>query len=253
MNHDARIAVATDVTRRLLREHGAQLLYVGAYGSLLDQTDRGHSDIDLFVVLKNEVAGASSWIGCCLADAVVGLGLYSIEDVDRAVSSPNFRWPYVVGKFVHNRPLYCRTDIAARSRALISDLSQDTFVRAARVEYLEAFSGFRGIADRRAATVDIGDLRSQSLKGLRRLEACVALVNRGFLHGETSRKNILLIRAFRESLAGYVTLSRRVWRSDDKKEMQDAMESLWGSATRFGTRHKLLPDRYSSVEDMALR
>jgi predicted nucleotidyltransferase len=253
MNHDERIAVAVEIAQQLLCEHGNRLLYVGVYGSVFNNADNERSDIDLFAVLGGTTTSTGkglSWISHRLKDVVLGLGVYASEEVDHTVSTPNYRWPYVVGKFVNNRTIYASCDLKQRYQEAINGVSQQLFVEAAHIEYLEAFSAIRRAYNQVDADCEVGYIRSQALKGLRRLEACIALVNRGFLYGETSFKNIDVIDTFQETPPQYAPLSRTIWNSNDKTQVQRAAEELWRQCAVFAAQNGVEKHCYSSVAEI---
>jgi hypothetical protein len=248
MDHASRIEIATMIASRLLAQQGTTLVYVGVFGSAHTATDTDASDIDLLAVTSGNLRFSDSglpWLGLQIEHVVVGVGLYSLFEIDGMVGTPNFRWPFTVGKFVNNREVYALHDLRERCRNLIQATEQHRFMAAARVEYLEALSGIHRLRNRGAKLVDIRNVRSNALKFLSRLEACVALVNRSFLNDHTSFKNVAIISALPNAPRDYAALASTVWRSNSAVEIVHAAEELWGHALNFADRNGLQAQVYS--------
>ena len=56
MNHAQRIALANDLTQRILARYGAEVLGVAIYGSVARGDDSEYSDLEIKVVTSNAVA-----------------------------------------------------------------------------------------------------------------------------------------------------------------------------------------------------
>jgi hypothetical protein len=116
-------------------------------------------------------------------------------------------------------------------------MSQELFISGSRIEYSEAFSGL-GKIRRNYEENDIAKVRSSALITYgRRLDNAIALINRGFLEGDYGFKNLELIEKFDKVPKDYVKFSKKLWYSNNIKEILNAAEELWENIRIFAKVH----------------
>lgn len=235
MNHAERLGVANEVAKALMRRSENNLIYLGVHGSTFKAVDGENSDIDMIAVLRDKkgIPGTDNWLNFIHKDVVVGIGFHTLPDLDHIASTPNYLWPYRVNRLINNLPIHAEVDIIDRYSKMIKRLDKSLFTNAAGLEYLEAYTGL-GKIRRNSELGDLARVRSSSLTAYSmRLDAFVALLNRGLLEGSYGYKNLDNIQEFGKIPKNYIELTRTFWLSSEVKEIVSTAEQLWTNCTDF--------------------
>lgn len=95
MDTSARIAIARTLAQRLQAQFGAQLLFVGVYGSAARGDDTPWSDLDMFVVGRDAMRFSERTY--LIQSIPVHLEYLAESALLAALDGPTVRWPYLMG------------------------------------------------------------------------------------------------------------------------------------------------------------
>lgn len=235
MKNLERILIANQISKEFLRDQGDNLRYVGVVGSTSKKRDSNNSDLDMIAVFRDrkKLNKNDPWISYYYKDIIIGIGTYTLSELDKMIRAPNYKWPYIAEKVTSNLGIYSVTDIKVRYRKMIENMDQKLFINGANIEYLEAFSGI-GKIRRHFEEMDIAKVRSATLITFaRRLDNVLALINRGFFEGDYGYRNLERVENFKKVPIEYVKLSKIFWYSNNITEIYKSAEKLWKNFQEF--------------------
>lgn len=131
MNHEQRLALARDLTQRILAKYGEEVLGVAAYGSVARNEDTEYSDLEMKVVTTNAVA-ESDVEYVHNSGAKVEIDYEPIDTYLAIAGTVGDHWWHTAGQYLSQLIIYQRDDTdvfaraAATAKALLHDEAQFT-------------------------------------------------------------------------------------------------------------------------------
>ncbi len=246
MNHDQRIAIAENVSRKILERYKDDVLCIAIYGSTAKGTDMADSDIDMLVVSKTR----SSWGAYHLKGVMLWLAFKSIEQFNSEFYNVGDTWPYEVGQMMYAKILYQHGNFIGDMKERIAKLDASLFLKPAE-QHLNESEEIMVKLVHASQSRDVAAVRYWVPLFLEHTNLLIALLNRSWFT-YNAFMNIINVGEFKEVPKGYADWARMMLSINDSNTMGDLARDIWEGCRRLAEKHGIKPKHYQNETDIEL-
>lgn len=243
MNHEQRLALAHDLTQRILARYGEEVLGVAIYGSVARNEDSQYSDLEMKVVTSNAVAESDvEYVHSSGAKVEIN---YEPEDIYlHNAGTVGDHWWHTAGQYRNQLITFRRDDsnIFARASVAAQELLHDEAPFKARMAQLivdnlyELMNKIRGAWQRR----DESNLRWWAHDFVYDTACYLALANRVyFITSGTIWQQVLEFSILTEGFADELTLLAG-FEQGSLAAVYRAAEELWANIQQLAVQQGII-------------
>ena len=126
MEHAERIKFAKEISKKLVKKYGKEILSIGIFGSTARNEDQEHSDVELIAITKKR-RFVNHYIYKDITVLEFGNPLSKVLTLIRKI---DFEWPVRPGLYIHQKILYGNKKIHAQLKGELQKVKNKDFKKA---------------------------------------------------------------------------------------------------------------------------
>ncbi|UCE95307.1 MAG: hypothetical protein JSV51_06135 [Candidatus Bathyarchaeota archaeon] len=125
MNHEERVDLGEEITRRFLEKYGSDVLLGGIYGSTARCMDTEYSDLEMLFIVGD--ASDSKTFDFTFKGTPVHVEVINLSKVERDITKVEIDWSLKMGRLFNLKVTCGDKAILKRFRKLLDEVSDDRF------------------------------------------------------------------------------------------------------------------------------